>query len=172
MQTPLTLLPSALTIRGTVGLERFCKVRRQFWHPPPEHRVPHSEMLPEFRAYPYYEAGDTSTVANVSQGINGISGGTHLVQNRDYYGEVSQSAQSSSTVPFDGLHGGTGYGTLLRRPSSCTTGVAYWATDQGTWNNGGTGGVLYKCTSTNIWSLLYTPYTYPHPLINSVASGR
>jgi hypothetical protein len=61
---------------------------------------------------------------------------------------------------------GVGYGTLSGRPATCTTGVGYWATDQGSWNSKGSGGqgVFYKCTSTNTWTLYYTPYTYPHPL--------
>jgi hypothetical protein len=61
---------------------------------------------------------------------------------------------------------GVGSGLLSGRPSTCTTGVGYWATDQGSWNSSGAGGqgVLYKCTATNTWTLYYTPYTYPHPL--------
>jgi hypothetical protein len=44
--------------------------------------------------------------------------------------------------------------------------VGYWATDQGNWNTFNTNeeGELFTCTSTNTWSLKYTPYTYPHPL--------
>ncbi len=67
---------------------------------------------------------------------------------------------------FDGTVG-VGRGVVASRPATCTTGVAYWATDEGEWNstNGGTAdGRLYKCTSTNTWTLHYTPYTYPHPL--------
>ena len=65
-------------------------------------------------------------------------------------------------------------GALASRPSTCTTGVAYWATDQGTWNTTDTAGPqssvvgvqgeLFQCTATNTWTLFYTPYTYPHPL--------
>src|ERR1019366_2080379 len=62
---------------------------------------------------------------------------------------------------------GVGSGTLAARPANCTTGVGYWATDQGSWNQSGNGkgnGVLYKCTSTNTWTSYYTPLAYPHPL--------
>lgn len=63
---------------------------------------------------------------------------------------------------------GIGSGVRSARPSTCTTGVAYWSTDQGEWNstNGATAdGTLDRCTSTNNWTnAYYTPYTYPHPL--------
>lgn len=97
---------------------------------------------------------------------------THLVANRDYFIAVSKNAQTSSTSPFDGTTG-VGFGTLANRPTTCTHttapdgddggGVAYFATDQGTWKNGGAGGVLYRCSATNTWTVQYTPYTYPYP---------
>jgi hypothetical protein len=93
--------------------------------------------------------------------------------NRDYYNAVSANAQTSPTSPFNGTSG-VGFGTLANRPTTCTPtpqaadagngGVGYWATDQGTWFNGGPGGVLYRCSATNTWTLAYTPYRYPHPL--------
>jgi hypothetical protein len=100
-----------------------------------------------------------------------------LIANRDYYGEQpNQTEQTSPTSPFNGATG-TGHGTLANRPTSCTAGVAYWATDQGSWNTSGIGGQgqLYKCSSTNTWTLAYTPFTYPHPLATgstSVSSGN
>jgi hypothetical protein len=81
-----------------------------------------------------------------------------IVANRDIYNENEQFNGSS----------GVGVGPLSSRPSSCTTGVAYWATDQGEWDSthSGPDGQLYKCVNTNSWSLFYTPYVYPHPLVS------
>ena len=80
----------------------------------------------------------------------------YLVENRDFF---------AYNPSFDGTRG-VGVGLLASRPSTCTTGVAYWATDRGSWNTtvGGESGMLYRCTATNKWSLYYKPYTYPHPL--------
>lgn len=95
-------------------------------------------------------------------------------QNQDYY---------AYTGSFTGATG-TGSGTLSARPSTCTAGpggaygasltgsygTAYWATDQGNWNQSGNGfgqGELYICTATNTWTESYEPYTYPDPLEGS-----
>jgi hypothetical protein len=80
----------------------------------------------------------------------------HLGQNRDWYNQ--QASFTGAT--------GVGVGPLASRPSSCTPGVGYWATDQGSWNvrNPTDRGQLYRCTASNTWSLHYTPFTYPHPL--------
>lgn len=114
---------------------------------------------------PVYEAGEVMAAGGLGTPVVVASDGssTRVLANRDYYAEVSQLAQSNPTTPFNGTTG-TGYGTLANRPTTCTTGVGFWATDQGTWNQGGAGGVLYTCTSTNTWTSKYTPYTYPHPL--------
>jgi hypothetical protein len=74
------------------------------------------------------------------------------------------------TTSFNGS-AGIGAGLLSARPTSCTVGVGYWATDQGEWNSNqpGPDGQLYKCSSPNTWTLHYRPYTYPHPLRTGAA---
>lgn len=121
--------------------------------------------------YIWKNTGSFATGWGGSVEINN-AGGTRIVANRDYYFQVS-GQQTSPTSPFNGTSG-VGWGTLANRPTTCTTGVAYWATDQGSWNTStsnpkgvqqnGADGVLYKATATNTWTQYYTPATYPHPL--------
>lgn len=97
--------------------------------------------------------------------VNPIYSGA-LANNRDYYLNYGNAACGVNAVA---CIAGVGSGTLSQRPSSCTTGVAWWATDQGgnwhTTNASANDGALYKCTSINTWTLSYKPLTYPHPLI-------
>jgi hypothetical protein len=119
---------------------------------------------------PMYEAGDKITLGGgPSSPVIGIQAdGTQnrVLLNRDVFAEVSMSAQTSSTSPFNGSTG-TGYGTLALRPTcsgGCTTGVGYWATDTGTWNTyNSQQGTLYVWNGSS-WVVNYVPYTYPSPL--------
>ena len=81
-------------------------------------------------------------------------------ENRDYY-NYAASVGGAQTV-------GVGSGAIADRPTSCTPGVAYWATNQGGGDAtlDGLHGQLYVCTAPNTWSLYYKPYTYPHPLVS------
>lgn len=130
---------------------------------------------------PLYFWNNTASVAP-GWGGNYVSSDTggRLVSNQDYYLEAS-GVQTSATSPFNGTTS-TGWGTLANRPTTCTTGVGYFATDQGSWNTStsnpygvqqnGADGVLYTCTATNTWTLYYTPYTYPHPLTIEPATTK
>jgi hypothetical protein len=87
---------------------------------------------------------------------SGSTNAAHVQANRDYY---------TFTSTFNGTSG-AGSGPVASRPTTCTTGVAFWATDQGFWNTktpGVAAGQLYTCTATNVWTLFYTPFTYPYP---------
>jgi hypothetical protein len=124
---------------------------------------------------PVYEAGERMSTGGLGSPVFVASDGsqTRILANRDYYAEVSQSAQSTPSSPFNGAVG-TGYGSLANRPTTCTPHVGYWATDQGNWNGSGSGGQgeLYICTATNNWTMSYEPYTYPHPLTAGGTSGN
>jgi hypothetical protein len=121
---------------------------------------------------PIYQWSDFYTGgAQVNNPIG--SGSGKVVANRDYYPQAS-GAQTSPTSPFNGTSG-TGWGPLVDRPTTCTPQVGYWATDQGNWNQSGSGGQgeLFVCTAANTWTLHYEPYTYPHPLIaGNTTSGN
>jgi len=119
---------------------------------------------------PSYEAGDSLPVTATSTLYSSTAS---IIANRDFYVEsVNQTAQTSTTSPFNGTSG-TGHGTLANRPTTCTPRVGYWATDQGNWNQSGSGGQgeLFVCTAQNTWTLSYTPYTYPHPVIAGGTTG-
>jgi hypothetical protein len=104
----------------------------------------------------------TTTVWEPSTGV--------VQKNRDYYLGIPNLNDSST---FNGTVG-VGQGTLASAPGTCTKGVGYWATDQGSWNTSGNGvgnGVLYVCGASNNFMPYYTPFTYPHPLVTGGGGG-
>lgn len=118
---------------------------------------------PTQASQPAYLWSNIKSGANVAATIHN-SCGAWILKDRDYY--------EPPTGAFDGTTG-TGCGTLASRPATCTTGTAYWATNQSCTDMTGMvgkspstpiSGTLYKCTDTDTWTEYYTPYTYPHPL--------
>lgn len=104
--------------------------------------------------------------------VSNQAGNARVMENRDFYLQAG-GVQVSPTSPFNGTVG-CGWGPIAFRPTTCTPGVGYFATDEGDWNKtesnpygvqmNGASGKLYKCTAPNVWTEYYTPYTYPHPL--------
>jgi hypothetical protein len=116
---------------------------------------------------PAYLWGNTRSGAYITATV--ASGGlnrSHIQANRDYYDHSTATGSPQSV--------GVQSGPVSNRPAACTTGVAYWATDEGEWNarnDSSPDGRLYKCTSTNTWTLYYTPYAYPHPWTTGGSGG-
>lgn len=105
----------------------------------------------EFQPVYFWNNLEGTGPADISNG--GLT--TWIQENRDYYRD---------NAAFNGTTG-VGVGPIANRPAGCTTGVAYWATDEGEWNsrNPGPDGRLYKCVSPNTWAFYYMPHPYPHP---------
>ncbi len=116
---------------------------------------------------PAYIWGNTRSGAPTTAFVDTDGRNTaHIQANRDFY-DHSSAAGSPQTV-------GVRSGPIANRAAGCTVGVAYWATDEGEWNNtnGSTpDGRLYKCTAPNTWSLYYTPFSYPHPWTATASGG-
>ncbi|MEK7635592.1 MAG: hypothetical protein AAB405_00710 [Patescibacteria group bacterium] len=107
--------------------------------------------------------GTLSGVFVLNPGCSGCNPGFTPAANVDFW---------VYTPSFTGASG-VGAGTLANRPTTCTTGVGYWATNQSVTNLTGMvgtnpstpiSGTFYKCTTTNTWTSYFTPLTYPHPL--------
>lgn len=117
---------------------------------------------------PIYQAADTfSGGANVNAPTS--SNSLDVISLRDYFDQAS-AVQTTSSSPFscNGSTGGVGWGTLARRPTTCTSGCSannpgcgYFATDQGAQ------GTLYAWES-GAWVTYYVPYVYPNPLVSGI----
>ena len=111
-----------------------------------------------------YFFNNTKNGSNVTATLTGVPPDNCTVSaNVNWW---NQPASFNGTV-------GVGGGPIASRPATCSTGVGYWVTNEGSWNTklaANTSGRFYRCTSTNTWTLYYTPYTYPHPLRSSSSS--
>lgn len=68
---------------------------------------------------------------------------SYAVEDRDYYDDIGDGDTNFTSD------------VAASRPGACTIDDCYWETDNKK---------LYRCTATNVWTLVYEPYEYPHPL--------
>lgn len=102
----------------------------------------------------------------------GLTSSTFIQENREWFKPATAGACDAGG---GSCTSGIGRGTRAQRPTLCTTGVAWWATDQGghwdTTSGNSNDGTLDKCTATNTWTNdYYTPKVYPHPLATIIGS--
>jgi hypothetical protein len=68
---------------------------------------------------------------------------SYVLEDRDYWDDVGGGDTNFTSD------------VAANRPGTCTVDDCYWETDTRK---------LYRCTSTNTWTFVYEPFTYPHPL--------
>ena len=111
----------------------------------------------DFNLYPAYEWDNDEVWMTYNASGCAASGGTWIIR--------------GTHVITDNGYGLTS-GTSL--PATCSENDGYWKTDAGgnwdTTHGGANDGALYKCTSTDTWTLYYTPLEYPHPARSEAAS--
>jgi hypothetical protein len=111
--------------------------------------------------------GDEVNNSYVWNNINELKSIRLAVEESDPYNCIA--AQVNYWTDTDGYNADTGYftkGPFSARPASPAAQSVYWATDQGA-NWVGTGsprGILYHAKTAGVWTQVYTPYDYPHPL--------
>jgi hypothetical protein len=104
-----------------------------------------------------YFFNDTANGSGITV-IAGSSNSCGVVENTNFWNYNASCTASSCAA-------GIGRGTTAPT-GTCTVGTGYWVNATPTPTASPSviqAGQFYKCTSTNTWTLYYTPYTYPHP---------
>jgi hypothetical protein len=100
-----------------------------------------------------------NTLGTGASAYFGVDGSTFFAENRDYYLELPNIAESATFSGTAGIGSGTqaptASGAYPNAPN-CTPYVGYWDTTTQT---------FYQCSAPNTWTVYYTPYAYPHPLV-------
>jgi uncharacterized membrane protein YgcG len=120
-------------------------------------------------AYEWDNAGPPPDHGNI-----GTDSPSTFTANVQYYTDNSNGkpVECSATHACASLTEGVAWGKLAYRPTTCTAGVGYYATDQGSWNQSGNAfgqGQFFVCGAGNTWQARYAPYCYPHPLVSGVS---
>ncbi len=132
-----------------------------------------------------YQAGDTGgsgctiavpgasgvyiTEVNNSYVFNNTKGGSVVNMGEGSIGNGCGVAENGGYWNFNpAFVGSNGIGRGTTPPTgNCSVGAAYWVASTPTPTTNSAviqSGTLYKCLTSNVWTLYYKPYTYPHPL--------
>lgn len=113
----------------------------------------------------YFFNMDHNGSTELPPGTSLAGGQCGIATNVDYWVQASSSINAS---PCTTLVCTSGIGRATTAPTgSCTTGVAMWVASTASNTQSASviqNGILYKCTSTDVWTPYYRPYTHPHPL--------
>lgn len=115
--------------------------------------------------FPIYQWLNTSNGANTNVYVNPNASG--IMRENEHYYNYDPTPTTSGTNQTVAVRSGT----FANRPGSCTSGVGYWATDQGSWRTavpttGYTGqGRFYRCVA-GAWDAGIEPYGYPHSQVS------
>lgn len=116
--------------------------------------------------------GGQKDTSNISGG--GYNGVCPPVANVDIW---NQASASINAAPCTTAACTAGIGRATTAPTGiCTMGTAMWVASTATPTTSTSvnqAGKIYKCTNTNVWTLYYQPFTYPHPLraLNPLSLG-
>lgn len=122
------------------------------------------------RSYYFNNRKSTGSLLN-TQKVSASTqwGGNQITLNTEDASGYNQSDNCTATSCSSGVGCGSATPT-----GTCVTGTGYFKTDLacGSLSSDNYGanpttpisGTLYRCGPTNVWSVYYVPYTYPHPL--------
>ena len=91
-------------------------------------------------SYNWNNTWDSGTVGVIVQGADAA---TYMAEDRDYWDDIGVGDTNFTKD------------VAANRIGTCTIQNSYWETDTK---------MLYRCTATNTWTFIYSPYNYPHPL--------
>jgi hypothetical protein len=104
-------------------------------------------------------SGAHGGAGNVSSQCVGTLGTTFW--NNSFAPGASNDGPNQTYVTLNREYWNASSGPQANLPATCTAdGNTYYGTTDTN--------QLYKCTATDVWTLVYTAYTYPHPLTNDI----
>ena len=98
--------------------------------------------------YPAFISGENISVEGGQANVATLTSGSQVTEKIEYWDDVTNVADYGGEYFTKDV-------AANRDLETCTIGDVYWETDDEE---------LYRCTDTDTWTWVYSPYTYPHPL--------